>query len=519
MTCEALGFLDLDQPPLTACTDEERAVDTLAKAFTAREVAPHDERLDSGDDGLVKELIRQAGDQGLTTLDAMTDGNSLLSALWATEASGPFGSWAVSLGTHTGIGTLPLAWFGTAEQQQRWLASVRQGTTVAAFALTEPGSGSDAASLTTRATPRADGRWELNGQKLYVSNGGLAGLYTVFAKTDGARIGAFLVPRETPGLGVGKKEEKLGLRGSSTTALYFDGVVLPPEALVGQRGMGLRIAMNALFAQRLKVAAAALGAMKGLLARSVVQAKTRVQFGRSIGNFPLVGAKLASMAGLVVSLDAALRVTARALESATGSWPQRFESFSVEASCLKVFSSEALNAVADETVQVFGGAGFMSPSPIERGYRDQRVQRIFEGTNEIHRASIAAQALKRVRAGSLLLAEPVHGRLEAAAFTRQVAHDALRALELEEEVDQEALGAASDLLIDALVANALNAASFEPGWTRLAVGWAQCAVAERAFHHRRLLSACLGREVEGPELDVDLGRRGARDQLCAALLE
>lgn len=496
-----MELLTLLSPPTAtdlSLTEEERAIAEVATRFSSRvpEVLAQAEQ--TGPKAW-RPLLAAAGELGLTRLDALLDGHSVLSSLLATEASGPYGAWAVTLGTHDGIGTLPFAWFGGAPAD---LEGVLAGTLVTSFALTEAGAGSDAAALSTTAT--ADGSDHLlRGEKLYVSNAGIADRFIVFARV-GRRISAFVVPRDTAGLEIGPEERKLGLHGCSTCAVRLDDVRVPATAMVGQPGAGLKIALTALHAQRLKLASAALGAMKDLLWRTVNHVRLRRQFGRPLIDFALVRARLASMAGNVMLIESAVRHAARRLEARApegtkgAGWAPLYDHASVEAAMLKVAASELLAEVADDAVQLHGGAGIIA-SPIERAYRDQRVQQIFEGTNEIHRLTIGTQFLRAVHD------DDTHGG-PAVELLRQV-----EARQQEGgELDQEVVAGCADLAIRTLLEHGLTRTDALASWQIAAIEFARASVGSSLGRYEQALSEAAGLARAPPSSAL-------RDAVCDAL--
>src|SRR5213593_1455485 len=378
-------------------TEEQRLFGQTAAEFMQKEVLPVVQRLYEHDWTLTRQLLKKASELDLLRLEIPPAygglGLDLISASYVGEQVAANPSFGGSLGAHTSIGTLPLVYFGTEEQKARYLPRLVSGDLIGAYALTEPQSGSDALAARTTATPAADGRhYLLNGQKMWITNGGFADLFTIFAKVDGDKFTAFLVER---GMGVvsGRDEIKLGLDGSSTTALMLDNVKVPVENLLGTIGQGHKVAFNVLN----------FGGVKLALDRSVKYAKERRQFGRPIAEFGLIKEKLAGMAVRAFVGDAmsyrALGDVDRALESVDRNDGARvmrtIEGFAVECSINKVWTSEALGWAVDQAVQVFGGNGYAREFPVERMYRDARITRIYEGTNEINRLLIPARLQKQ----------------------------------------------------------------------------------------------------------------------------
>jgi alkylation response protein AidB-like acyl-CoA dehydrogenase len=388
-------------------TEEQRLFGRTAAEFMQKEVLPVVQRLYAHDWTLTRQLLQKASELDLLRLEIPPAygglGLDLISASYVGEQIAINPSFGGSLGAHTSIGTLPLVYFGTEEQKARYLPRLSSGELVAAYALTEPESGSDALAARTTATLTPDGRhYLLNGQKMWITNGGFADLFTIFAKVDGDKFTAFLVER---GMGVtsGRDEGKLGLDGSSTTALMLDNVTVPVENVLGAIGQGHKVAFNVLNFGRVKLGSRNMSGVKLALNHAVKYAKERRQFGKAIAEFGLIKQKLAGMAIRAFVGDAmsyrTLGDVDRAIESgdrADGALVMKtIEAFSVECSINKVWTSEALAWAVDEGVQVFGGNGYSREFPLERMYRDARITRIYEGTNEINRLLIPGRLLKQ----------------------------------------------------------------------------------------------------------------------------
>jgi len=323
-----------------------------------------------------------------------------------TELLGRDGSYAASHGAHAGIGTLPLLYFGTEEQKQKYLPRLASAELVGAYALTEPQAGSDALAALTRADLSPHGtHYILNGQKMWITNGGIADLFTVFAKVGGDKFTAFLVERGFPGVSNGPEEKKMGIKGSSTTALYFDKVPVPVDNVLGEVGRGHVIAFNILNSGRLKLGAGVLGAAKSILAQSLKYAKQRKAFGKSIAEFGAIQHKLAEMAIRIYAAESLAWRTVGLIQDQVedAGILKAYEEFAIECSIVKVYASEALDYVADEGVQIHGGYGFHQDYMVERAYCDSRINRIFEGTNEINRLLIPGLLMKRAARGQLAL--------------------------------------------------------------------------------------------------------------------
>ena len=388
-------------------TDEQRLFGRAAAEFMRGEVLPREARLYAHDWDLTRELLRKAGELDLLRLEIPEAYGGLgldkISSAYVAESIALNPSFGGSLGAHTAIGTLPLVYFGNEEQKAKYLPRLASGEMIAAYALTEPQSGSDALAAKTTATLTQDGKhYVLNGQKMWITNGGFADLFTIFAKVDGEKFTAFLVER---GMGVisGSDEKKLGLDGSSTTALMLDGVKVPVENVLGKIGEGHKVAFNILNFGRVKLGARNMACAKIALGNAVVYAKERRQFGRAIAEFGLIKRKIAEMSIRCYVGDAMTYRTLgdvdRALEAVNPSDNagvlKTIEGFAVECSINKVYTSEALAYVVDEALQVFGGNGYSREFPAERAYRDARITRIYEGTNEINRLIIPTRLLKQ----------------------------------------------------------------------------------------------------------------------------
>jgi alkylation response protein AidB-like acyl-CoA dehydrogenase len=401
-------------------TEEQRLFGQTAAEFMQKEVLPVVQRLYEHDWTLTRQLLKKASDLDLLRLEIPPAygglGLDLVSAAYVGEQIAVNPSFGGSLGAHTSIGTLPLVYFGTDDQKARYLPRLASGDLIGAYALTEPQSGSDALAARTTATLTADGRhYELTGQKMWITNGGFADLFTIFAKVGGDRFTAFLVER---GMGVvsGRDEIKLGLDGSSTTALMLDNVKVPVENVLGVIGQGHKVAFNVLNFGRVKLGARNMSGVRTALNHAVKYAKERRQFGKAIAEFGLIKQKLAGMAIRGFVGDAmsyrTLGDVDRAIDTgdrADGALVMKtIEGFSVECSINKVWTSEALAWAVDEGVQVFGGNGYSREFPLERMYRDARITRIYEGTNEINRMLIPTRLLKQSPASfpSSLVDEP-----------------------------------------------------------------------------------------------------------------
>lgn len=400
-------------------TDEQRQMGETTEQFVQNEILPHHEEIEKQNFDLVVEGMKKAGDLGLLMMDAPEEYGGLeldkASSMLVGEKISFAGSFSVAFSAHTGIGTLPLIYYGTPEQKEKYLGKIISGEWCAAYCLTEPGSGSDALGAQATAVLSEDGKYyTLNGTKQFITNGGFAKLFTIFAKIDKEHFTAFLVEKDFPGLVVGPEEKKLGIKGSSTTQIILDNCKVPVENLLGEIGKGHKIAFNVLNVGRFKLGAGVTGAAKMALGVGIKYANERVQFKRKISSFGAIAEKIADLnvdifaaESLVYRLAGLLDRKLETIEKGTPDYYEEYqkgiEEYAPECGIAKVFCSEVLARTVDEVVQIHGGYGFVSDYPAERFYRDERINRIFEGTNEINRLLIPGMILRKAMKGELPL--------------------------------------------------------------------------------------------------------------------
>ncbi|HZU66735.1 MAG TPA: acyl-CoA dehydrogenase family protein [Ktedonobacteraceae bacterium] len=394
--------------------EEQRWIEESAATFVAREVMPRIEAIDHQEPGLMPSLLKKAGEQGLLSIDVPEAYGGVELGLLASALVGSQlreGSFSTAIGAHTTIGTLPIVFYGTEEQKQRYLPKLATGEWIAAYALTEPGVGSDAMHLSTRAELSEDGKYYiLNGTKQWISNAGFADVMIAFARIGNERPSAFIVETSWPGVSTGAEERKMGIKGSSTRQVYFENAKVPVENLLGEIHKGYKIAFNILNIGRLKLGAGAIGGARAALGLAAAYTTERKAFGKFISEFGMIKEKLARVAAQTYAGESEVFRTAANIENArrsagdsTEAAFKAIEEYAIEASIAKVHGSEVLAFAVDEGVQIFGGYGFMQEYPIEKAYRDARIQRIYEGTNEINRLVAAGTLFRRVLAGKIPL--------------------------------------------------------------------------------------------------------------------
>jgi alkylation response protein AidB-like acyl-CoA dehydrogenase len=552
-------------------TPEMREIFQAVDQFVKNKVLTNIERLEEHDNEFLKKLLHECGEQGFFLLEVPEaygglDQSKTL-ATYVGEALSKGGGFAVSFGAHASIGMLPLVYFGSDAAKEKYLEKMANGQLIGAYCLSEPGSGSDAQAAKAKAVPSEDGSYyTLSGTKMWISNGGIADLYTVFAQVptpEGNKFSAFLVERSAAGVSTGKEEHKLGIRMSSTTQLILEDVKVPAENLLGQVGWGAKIAFNILNIGRYKLGSGGVGGSKGVLEHSAKYAKERLSFSKPIASYGAIQEKLGQMGAAIYGAESATyRVTGSIDSHVSGGQDKlkAIETHRVEASIVKVYGTEVLAYVADEGVQVFGGYGYSEEYPVARAYRDARINRIFEGTNEINRMLIPGELLKMAMKGELPLlqaAQKLQAELLEPSFDTEES-DALLAAETKVVTNlkkaalavagsaamkfaqklseqQEIMMRTADMIIQAYVAESAllrtqkilqsgNAATLETAMTQILVAQA----AEKSFNAGR---EALSSFLEGDDLRMTLAavRRftkfdavnviALRRQIAAAVLE
>jgi alkylation response protein AidB-like acyl-CoA dehydrogenase len=515
-------------------TDQHKLIAQTAQEFIDQEIVPRTQEIEDKKPGVLRELLRKAAEVGLSTTDVPQRFGGLeldkISSIIVSEKMARNGSWAATVGAQAGIGILPIAFFGTDEQKAKYVPKLASAEWVGAYSLSEASSASDALNVKTRAVLSPDGKhYILNGTKMWVTNGGIADVYVIFAKVDGEKFTAFIVERTFAGVSAGAEEHKMGIRGSSTTPLNLENVPVPVENLLGEMGKGHLIAFNILNVGRLKLGAGCVGACKYLLLEALKWAQEREAFGRRIGDFGLIKQKLGEMVARTFAAESVSYRTTGMIDSrlegidqGTPAAPKQImealQEYAVECSILKVMGTETLDYVTDETVQIFGGYGFSSDYEIERAYRDHRVNRIFEGTNEINRLLITDMLMKRAMKGQLALipaarklldeilgmgtgeellgdqplgeeAKLVEGAKKAALL---VAGSALERFMMTLENEQEVIGALSNLVMDVFAMESVLLRTLK----KLSASAPETCAAEVAAARVFIYNACDRMEVE-----------------------
>lgn len=478
--------------------EEQLMIAQTCNDFLAQHVWPNLDRIDSQEEGLMVDLLNKAGELGLLGISIPEEfggfGKDFTTSMLATEVVGGGHSFAVAISAHTGIGTLPILYYGNKEQKAKYIPKLSSGEWKACYCLTEPSAGSDANSGKTNAKLSADGKhYILNGQKMWITNGGFADIFTVFAKIDNdENLSAFIVEKSFGGISLNPEEHKMGIKGSSTRQVFFNDCKVPVENLLSDRQNGFKIAVNILNLGRIKLAGAAIGGSKITSTKSIQYANERQQFGRPIAKYGAIRYKLAEQAIRIYAAESAIYRASQNVEDATkalidGGMDEAkaklkgVEQFAVEAAIVKVHGSEVLDYVVDEGVQIYGGMGYSAEAPMDRSYRDARINRIFEGTNEINRMLTVDMMLKRALKGELdlmgpaqkvaaeLMSIPDMGAAESGLFSNEkkyisnfkkatlmVAGSAVQKLMQQLGKEQEVLMNIADMIIELYVCESLQ---------------------------------------------------------------
>ncbi len=511
------GCSFFSKTPERACAPEdfvgdERLMIETAEQFSRKEVLPVQERLDAKEPGLMQSLVRKAGELGFCGVDSPAEygglglGKNLAARI--LEHLSLNGSFSVTIGVTSGIGQLGISLFGSQQQKQQYIPQLATGEWMGAYALSEPNSGSDALSLTTRADDKGD-KWVLNGTKMWISNAMWADMFLVMAKVDGEHVSAFLVEKDFPGVSVAREEHKLGLLGSSTARLVLENAEVPKENLLHTVGKGHHVAFNCLNLGRFKLGAMSLGPAREAIFQCAGYAQDRRQFGQPIASFGLIRQKLADMAARYFASEAVLYRTGANVDgsfSALGGSiegnQRAAEAFSVECSIVKVLCSEAQAMIVDEALQVFGGYGFTEEFPLSRLYRDARVSRIYEGTNEINRTYISTRLAKKAKDGIASLES------SGDSFVSELAGRAVERLDASDQVN---VGAVSDLVILAYAEQSARLRAAR-------VGGIGVLAYERFADWANVRAAEAYRTVTGEAVNLPAPSKGHVDELAGAFL-
>ena len=532
-------------------TEEHRMIAETAEQFIENEVVPRIDELEAKKEGVNEELLKKAAEIGLlgASIPEAYGGEGLdqISSTILAEKSGRYGSFATTFGAHTGIGTLPIVYFGNERQKAKYLPKLASAEWIAAYALTEAESGSDALSARTKAVLSPDGKhYSLDGTKMWITNAAFAHVFITFAKVDGEKFTCFIVERDFPGVSTGPEEHKMGIRGSSTRTLILENAMVPVENVLGEIGSGHKIAFNVLNFGRFKLGASVVAGVRYVTNEAIHYAKGRQQFGKPIIEFGAIQHKLAEMAiqifcaesmvyRTVGMIDTAMRSIDKSSRSAAADTLKALEDYVVECSIIKVANSEILDFVVDEAVQIYGGYGYSQDYPVERSYRDARINRIFEGTNEINRLLITGQLLKRAMKGQLGLiaaAQKLLGELLAfpspeaeddglLAAERRLVANAKKMFLLASGVavqkyrdkmadQQEVLGLLSDLVIGVYAMESLLLRVLKGSARAGAAQWELRAKAAQVFIHSQVATLedktkqILAAAAEGDELRTHL---------------